>query len=43
MGYRIFPNRKVDYELIVEYWDDILRLVTTIKLGHEKASTLLRR
>jgi TnpA family transposase len=43
MGYRIFPNQKVDYELIVEHWDDILRLVTTIKLGHEKASTLLRR
>lgn len=33
----------MDYELIIEHWDDILRLVTTIKLGHEKASTLLRR
>lgn len=41
--YRILPNQKVDYELIIQYWDDILRLVTTIKLGHEKASTLLRR
>src|SRR5690606_16336699 len=43
MEYRILPNQKVDYELIIQYWDDILRLVTTIKLGHEKASTLLRR
>ncbi len=43
LNYKILPNQKVDYELIIEHWDDILRLVTTIKLGHEKASTLLRR
>jgi hypothetical protein len=43
LDYRILPNQKVDYELIIQYWDDILRLVTSIKLGHEKASTLLRR
>jgi TnpA family transposase len=42
-GYRILPSQKVDYELIVEYWDDILRLVATIKIGHEKASVILRR
>ena len=33
LGYRILPTQKVDYELIVDQWDDILRLVTTIKLG----------
>lgn len=43
MEYRILPNQEVDYELIIQYWDDIPRLVTTIKLGYEKASTLLRR
>ena len=43
LGYQIVPNQKVNYELIIEYWDDILRLVTTIKLGYEKASVLLRR
>ncbi|WP_167268788.1 Tn3 family transposase [Dyadobacter arcticus] len=43
LSYQVLPNQKVDYELIIEYWDDILRLVTTIKLGYEKASVLLRR
>jgi TnpA family transposase len=42
-GQKITPNQKVDHQLIVEQWDNILRLVATIKLGHEKASTILRR
>lgn len=42
-GYKINPDQKVDYQLIVEQWDNILRLVATIKIGHEKASTILRR
>ena len=41
--YKICPNQRVDYNLIIEHWDSILRLVTTIKLGHEKASVILRR
>jgi TnpA family transposase len=43
LEYKIVPTQKVDYNLIIEHWDSILRLVTTIKLGHEKASTILRR
>lgn len=42
-GYKISPDQKVDYQLIVEQWDNILRIVATIKLGYEKASTILRR
>ena len=42
-GYRIKPDAKINYELIIEQWDEILRFVTTIKLGHCKASTLIKR
>ena len=43
LGYRIHPDEKVDYENLVMHWDEILRLVCTIKLGYAKASDLFRR
>lgn len=47
----IQPNReyfiqlqgKIDHRLIEENWDNILRLVTTIKLKYTTASSILRR
>ena len=42
-GYRILPSRKVDTGLIESQWDEILRLMATIKLGHSTASQLFKR
>ncbi|GAB3742010.1 Tn3-like element ISSod9 family transposase [Spirosoma lituiforme] len=42
-GYRIAPDARIDYEHIVSQWDEILRLVATIKLGYAKASLLFKR
>ena len=42
-GYKLVPEGRIDYQHLVGQWDDILRLVVTVKLGYAKASTLLRR
>lgn len=38
----VVPNSAINKKLILENWDDILRLMTTIKLGYASASTLFR-
>ncbi|SFE88454.1 Tn3 family transposase [Spirosoma endophyticum] len=42
-GYKIVPDARIDLEHLIEQWDNILRLVTTIKLGYTQASTILKR
>jgi TnpA family transposase len=42
-GYKIVPNERVNIDNIIEHWDDILRVVCSIKLGHTQASDLFRR
>ncbi len=42
-GYRIKPDAKINFELLIENWDEILRFMLTIKMGYSKASTLIRR
>ena len=42
-AYRISPDARVAYEHLVDQWDNILRLASTIKLGYSQASTLLKR
>jgi TnpA family transposase len=43
LGYKILPAGKINIKIIEEQWDDILRLVTTIKLKESSASQLFRR
>ncbi|KAA6439893.1 Tn3 family transposase [Dyadobacter flavalbus] len=43
LNYKIVPGLKVNLVHLENYWDEILRLVCTIKLGYAKASTLFRR
>lgn len=38
----ILPKRSINKSLILDNWDDILRFMTTIKLGYAPASTLFR-
>jgi len=42
-GFKIVPDLKINLEHLENNWDDILRLVCTIKLGYSKASTLFKR
>ncbi|MBC7390523.1 MAG: Tn3 family transposase [Opitutaceae bacterium] len=42
-NFKIVPHSKINLELLESHWDDILRLVCTIKLGYAKASALFRR
>lgn len=42
-GYRILPDYTINTRLIEENWDDILRLVATIKLKETTASQILKR
>lgn len=42
-GYKILPSRTINTKLIENYWDDILRFMTTIKLKHTSASQLFKR
>jgi len=43
LNYRILPSRKINQKLIEENWDDILRFMTTVKLGRTSASQLFKR
>ncbi len=42
-GYKILPYERVNYENLITHWDDILRIVCSIKLGYTKASDLFRQ
>lgn len=42
-GLKIVPDLKINLAHLENHWDDILRLVCTIKMGYAKASTLFRR
>ena len=42
-GYRILPSRRINRKLIEDNWDDILRFLTTVKLGRTSASQLFKR
>ena len=39
----IVPSRTIDQKLIMRHWDDILRLMATIKLRYRSASQLFKR
>lgn len=43
IDYKILPDKYVDIETIKDFWDDILRFVTTIKLKITQASQLFKR
>jgi TnpA family transposase len=42
-GYKILPHRYIDIDLIKTHWDDILRLMVTLKLKETTASQLFKR
>lgn len=42
-GYKILPNGYINTELITENWDNILRLITSIKLKECTASQIFKR
>lgn len=42
-GYKILPDQSINMQLINDNWDDILRLVATIKLKENTASQILKR
>lgn len=42
-GFQLLPERYINIEIIEEHWDDILRLIATIKLKETTASQLFKR
>jgi TnpA family transposase len=42
-GYKILPDRYINADLIKKYWDDILRLMITIKLKVTTTSQIFKR
>ena len=42
-GYKILPDGYINMELIIENWDNILRLITSIKLKECSASQIFKR
>jgi TnpA family transposase len=42
-GYPVKPGQCVELEVIKDGWDNVLRLVATIKLREHKASTIIKR
>ncbi len=42
-GYQLTPKRKINFQIIEENWDDILRFILTIKSRKTTASQLLKR
>ncbi len=43
LGYQVLPSKVIKTKSIQEHWDDILRLITTIKLKEATASQLFKR
>lgn len=42
-GFKITPDRYINEDLIAKEWDNIMRLIATIKLGHCTASQVFKR
>lgn len=42
-GYRILPQRYIDEDTITQHWDDVLRLMVTLKLKETTASQIFKR
>lgn len=42
-GFKIIPDRYINEDLIIKEWDNIMRLIATIKLGHCTASQVFKR
>jgi TnpA family transposase len=42
-GYKILPNQTIEQSIIKENWDDLLRLMVTIKLKKTTASQIFKR
>jgi TnpA family transposase len=42
-GYKILPDEYIDEKLIEDNWDDILRVITSIKLKYSSASQIFKR
>ncbi|MFT7087478.1 MAG: TnpA family transposase [Rickettsiales bacterium] len=42
-GYKILPSEYIDEKYMRENWEDILRLIATIKLKHSSASQIFKR
>ena len=43
LNYPILPNKKINTKIIEKYWDEILRLLVSIKLGETSASQIFKR
>lgn len=43
LGYRIIHERYIDQQLIIDQWEDILRLAASLKLRYVTASQLFKR
>ncbi len=43
LGYKLLPKRKINFKIIEENWDDIVRFILTIKSRRTSASQLLKR
>ncbi len=43
LGYQVLPKQAINLKLIEEHWDDILRIIATIKLKHTTASKIFKR
>ena len=43
LGFYLIPKRKINFQIIEENWDDILRFILTIKSRRTTASQLLKR
>ena len=43
MGFKILPQKYVNVALIAEHWDELLRLIATIKLKETTASQIFKR
>ncbi len=42
-GYKILPDRRINEKMLKDNWDDILRLMVTIKLKEATASQIFKR
>lgn len=43
LGYKVLPGRYFNEKIIIEQWNNILRLIATIKLGEVNASQIFKR
>jgi TnpA family transposase len=43
LDYKLIPDHTINTALIEKYWDDILRVMTSLKLGKTTAEQVLKR